>query len=295
MNSASIRLSMGSRMAGPVVECMASTLKMSRRRLVLSVGWALACVVLAVSFGGMKSFGAIIVANSGFNLALSDAQAGSVGNVDPVGEVTDVWYANNTSADTRVWRQGQLIGPSNVLENVAYVQSTTNATQTTRGMMQVVSGTSSSTGLHNLKFDFLMNDGDSTPRNLIFGVEVFGIANWLPSTTGNYDLAEPNNTGVLPVTYAASTPLLSTQAFTKTTNLVVTGSTWQSASIPVDLGAGYPFIGIRFTGVKGFADTSGVTQIAVDNISMTAVPEPAGFALTGLVMVALAAFRFRRA
>ncbi|MCA9236215.1 MAG: PEP-CTERM sorting domain-containing protein [Planctomycetales bacterium] len=269
---------------------------MSISAKVLRTGGSLCCAVLIATLCAGHALGAVIVADPGFDNAVSDAQAGSTGNVDPVGEATDTWYANNTVNDTRVWRQGLLTGPSGLDENVAYVQVTTNGLQTTRGLMQVVSGTSGSTGPHHLDFDLLMNDGDSTPRNLIFGVEVFGISDWLATTSGNYDLAEPNNLGTLPVTYASSTLLQSSFAFTKTTDAVVVGSTWQSASVPVDLGAGYPYIGIRFTGVKGFADTAGTTQISVDNVSMTAdVPEPASIALVGLAVAGLAVARRRRA
>lgn len=248
---------------------------MSIRTFFSSLAVAAACAA------GVSAHAALLT-DPGFDVDPSNG----TGNADNT-EV-GAWYANNIfAADPnhpdagsagRLWHRAvDMVGPSGVVENVAAYNTQNTGTADTRGLIQVATGASGSTGVQTLSFDFLLNDVGAD-SDLSLRAEVFGIntAAW----TGAFDLAVPNTSGdVAPQdSYEPLevTELLNTTAFTATTDAAVSGGTWQSAAFDVDLGAGYEQVAVRFTASDRGASGD---QIAVDNVSLAAVPEPAATAL----------------
>lgn len=156
--------------------------------------------------------------------------------------------------------------------------------QFTDSLLQVIEDNQMHTGLYTLQFDAINTETWANPSNIAgfnqLSVGVYGISQNFTFTTGS-NAIDSN------ATFLGGNEVLD--------GLSANSFGWTTFTASVDLGTGYQYLIFRITGLlnSGSATETAGELLAVDDISLTAIPEPATMSLLAIGTV-LAAHRRKR-
>jgi len=199
-----------------------------------------------------------------FNGDFSSAMAGNSGSVTP------------GSHDNNWTRPGGFRFDIDGTNNWLFQADETGAEAT----VQAINDGGSSTGLFDLSFDYLLEDGDVAGTSTFY-VQVYGVN----TNTGSWSFSNWSANNATLSGDATSVSLYDQTFMTPTTG-------WENFSAPgaVDLGTGYEYVVIRIGDPDNSFDPVFDT-IQIDNFSLTAVPEPS---IAGLMALALTGLLIKR-
>lgn len=183
----------------------------------------------------------------------------------------DAWFVENESAVNYLGREAQ-------------------------GLLQYVSDDSNTQGAGVLSFDFLMQTGQNGDYDL--AVYAFGWNSDAPGVdfentwVSRGDSFTPNGSSSLidQQTDSEGRLRLAWNGAAVYEGVVNDGIS-NTATVDLDFGAGFDYIGVLFYGENG--GTSG--QMALDNVQISSVSEPATLALLGMAMFGFGAMRKKSA
>ncbi len=221
-------------------------------------------VTLCLTFSS-TTFAAVVITDAGFDAAFTDIGDNPLTNT--LGDFDKWVYFNDRS-----WQQVSTGGnPS------GYADGALNGNNYIRTLYQGVTDNKSNTGIHDFTFDLNLLDGGADNGPLT--ANIWGVQNLAGAS---FSLTTRNQAGVT----SGDATILATQDFTTDT----TG--WESQMISnVDLGTGYDLIIIGFRSVQH--DQTDPDILGIDNVALTAIPEPSSFSLISLGLGALFVLRRR--
>lgn len=229
---------------------------------------ALSAITIAFSFSAQLAHAAVTFVDPGFDGSFDDN-----GNGNQTLQVSTGEWLNDVEGSFRNW----------VIVDGAANLGADPGDSRSRALAQSVFDNQANTGLHSFQFDIKIS-ANPVPSNDQLAVYLLG---WNDGQTSPVvDLANTNGQFLNIVSLNGATSLLGGNQIVLVDNALTTAATnlgiaadnsFDSVSIGVDLGTnGYDYYAVIFTG------EADATEFSIDNVSLTAIPEPAAALLGSL-------------